>query len=451
MTEPNVLLDALIEEAGFSNSGFAARVNEYGRRHGVDLRYDHASVARWVRDHAVPRGEVPEIICEILSSRLGRAITLASAGLDRSTVSRLGTSSLTQAIDRAVAFWRSDAQGIRSQADKPVLGGADAIAPIFEWENPPDDYDVSRRHGHRIVTITDVQLVREARGRYEEMYRRVGGIPVRQRAVEFLNSRVAPLLRDSYDDVTGRLLMRAAGGLVAIAGICMYDADRQGTAQRYLFDALRLAKASGDRGFGGYIVALLANQSMCLGRHRQVIQYAETALRGARASLSPALVSDLCTLQAKAYARLGHRAECHEHMRRAEQMAGRIQISLEPPETGYVQPGLAELQHAEALRQLGDLAPAQAYAREALNAAERCHLRSQVHRYATLAVILAERGEAEESTAVATKMLDKARGMESRRVRDRVMVVSKAIQAQGDSMAAREFTERARDQFSVPL
>jgi hypothetical protein len=79
MAEPNVLLDALIEEAGFSHSGFAARVNEHGRRHGIVLRYDHASVARWVRDHAVPRGEVPEIMCEILSSRLGRAITLGSA------------------------------------------------------------------------------------------------------------------------------------------------------------------------------------------------------------------------------------------------------------------------------------------------------------------------------------------------------------------------------------
>jgi hypothetical protein len=92
-----------------------------------------------------------------------------------------------------------------------------------------------------------------------------------------------------------------------------------------------------------------------------------------------------------------------------------------------------------------------AYAREALSAAELCHLRSQVHRYATLAVILAERGEAEESTTIATTMLDRARGMESRRVRDRVLTVSKAIQAQGDSMAAREFGERVSNQFSVPL
>jgi hypothetical protein len=61
------------------------------------------------------------------------------------------------------------------------------------------------------------------------------------------------------------------------------------------------------------------------------------------------------------------------------------------------------------------------------------------------------RGEAEESTAIATTMLDKARGMESRRVRDRVLTVSNAIQAQGDSMAAREFGERVSDQYSVPL
>ena len=49
-----------------------------------------------------------------------------------------------------------------------------------------------------------------------------------------------------------------------------------------LFWTLREA----DRGFGGYIVALLANQSMYLGRYRQVVQYAETAMRAARTHFS---------------------------------------------------------------------------------------------------------------------------------------------------------------------
>jgi hypothetical protein len=77
------------------------------------------------------------------------------------------------------------------------------------------------------------------------------------------------------------------GSLAALAGICAYDTDLHGLAQRYLFGALRMAKASADRGFGGYVIALLANQAFYLGLYRQVIQYAETALRGAGRALSP--------------------------------------------------------------------------------------------------------------------------------------------------------------------
>ena len=38
-------------------------------------------------------------------------------------------------------------------------------------------------------------------------------------------------------------------------------------------------------------------------------------------------------------------------MRWSEEMAARIRLSEEPPETGYVQPGLVEVQHADALCQ----------------------------------------------------------------------------------------------------
>jgi hypothetical protein len=89
--------------------------------------------------------------------------------------------------------------------------------------------------------------------------------------------RVHPV-KGAYGDETGRELFRATGGLAALAGVCAYDADLQGTSQRYYFQALRMAKA-------------------CL--RRQVIQYAETALRGSPGSLSPALVTDLNSLQAR--------------------------------------------------------------------------------------------------------------------------------------------------------
>jgi tetratricopeptide (TPR) repeat protein len=450
MSEPNVLLDALIESAGFSHAGFAGRVNQRGRQRGLELRYDHASVARWVRDHAVPRGCVPEIICEVLAAGMRRPVSLSEAGLDRGGVQSADVP-LYEAVDHAVARWRNEVRRGRPPAARPVQGGPVSVSPVFEWENPPDDTDVSSCRGRRMVTLSDVVMVQQARGRYEQMYRHVGGTPVWPRVIGFLDSQVAPLLRESYDDRVGRQLMRAAGGLVAVAGICLYDADQQATAQRYFFDALRIAKASGDRGFGGYIVALLTNQAMGLGHYRQVVQYAETAMRGAKGRLSPALVSDLCTLQAKAYARMGDRDRCHEQMQRAERMARRIQPSEEPPETGYVQRGLVEIQHAEALRQLGDLAPAQAYAEEALTTLGASHLRSQVHRFATLAMVLAARGEAEQAAGVAHRMLDKVHGMESKRLRDRVQAVAGAIQAAGTSAAARELVERAQDQLDIPI
>ena len=46
--QPNQRLAALIHEAACSNAGLARRVNMVGAEHGLDLRYDKTSVARWL-------------------------------------------------------------------------------------------------------------------------------------------------------------------------------------------------------------------------------------------------------------------------------------------------------------------------------------------------------------------------------------------------------------------
>lgn len=163
---------------------------------------------------------------------------------------------------------------------------------MWEWENPPDDADVSR-NGPLRVSFDDVAVLRTARAHYEHMYRRAGGIATRGRILAFLNGEAALLLRGPYSDITGRELHRAVGGLVAIAGICSYDSDQQGLAQRYFHQALRLAKASGDRGFGGYVMALLVNQAVYMRDYRQAVAFAEAGTRAAGAHISPALATDL--------------------------------------------------------------------------------------------------------------------------------------------------------------
>ncbi|WP_131741948.1 transcriptional regulator [Actinomadura roseirufa] len=394
---------------------------------------------RWIRDNAIPRSETPSLICQVLGAALGRPLTLADVGMDRVRPGDLADTPLHAAINQAAALWRGDHKQSEAVEQACLLTGSAVVAPVFAWENPPDDIDVSHR-GPLAVGTGDVALVRAARDRYEQMYRRVGGIPVRPRIVAYLNEHVGPLIRGGYDDRVGRELLRATGGLVALAGISAYDADRQALAQRYLLYALRMAKASGHRGFGGYCLALLVNQAVYRGDHRRVLQYAQTALRGAQGYLSPALAVDLHTLQAKAYARLGDTRNSHRHMTQAEGI--QVRPENEPPETGYVQPGLLETQHADVLRRLGDLAAAQVYAEESVRTADRTHLRGQAHRLATLAQIQSERRNAEEAAATGQQMLDRTEGMESGRIYDRIAGLSRALGA-FRTEDVRDFRERA--------
>lgn len=441
--EPNALLDALLDEAGMSHAGLAARVNHARGDGGKATRYDHTSVGRWVKGQR-PRGRVPEIICDILGHQLARPITLDDIGMGRPGTEPV--TPLTDFVARASAMWRSDRQRA-DPADTPLITGIRAIASVWEWENPPEDRDVSRPGGPRI-RAADLAVLRAARARYESMYRQVGGVATRARVVRFLTEHTTPLLRGSYSDHMGRGLFRATGGLAAVAGICAYDSDAQGLAQRYFHQALRLAKASGDRRFGGYVIALLVNQALFLRDYRKAIAFAEAGLRTAGPHISPAIRTDLYVMQAKAFAAMKAEADAHRCITLAEQAANQIRREDEPPETAYMQPGLVEAQLAEALTSLGELAPAREYAQEAVRT--DAHARGRVHRMATLTTVDLNRGEVEQAAASAVRMVDLAIGMESHRLRDRFAQLRTRLARTGNA-AAMEAANRIDQALSVPL
>lgn len=443
--EPNTLLDALLDEAGMSHAGLAARVNRAGTATGKPLRYDHTAVGRWLKGER-PRGRVPDLICDALTERLHRPLSHDDIGMGKPGATPAPTA-LSGFVDRATALWRSDQQQRADVQAAPALVGTAAVMPIWEWENPPEDQDVSRPGTPR-VGAADVEMLRAARTRYEQMYRASGGVATRGRVVGFLTGHTAPLLRGSYTHTTGRELCRACGGLVAVAGICAYDSDAQGLAQRYFHHALRLAKASGDRAFGGYVIALLVNQAVFLKDYRQAVAFAEAGLRTAGGDISPGLATDLNAMQAKAFARLGDIAAAHAAMGRAEHAAARIRPGEEPPETGYVQPGLVEAQLAEALISLEDWTPARTFAEEAVRT--QAHPRGRVHRLATLTTVDLGRGEPEQAAANAVSALDLAAGMESQRLRDRFVSLRIKL-ADHESRATRDAVEQIDASLSVPI
>lgn len=441
--DPNSLLDAMLNEAGMSHAGLANRVNRTAGDGGRVTRYDHTSVGRWIKGQR-PRGMVPAIICRVLSSQLGRPVSLSDIGMDQQETEQ--AAKLTQFVGQAAALWRRD-QRRAEPASAAVITGIRAIAPVWEWENPPEDRDVSRPAGPQVQS-DDLSVIRAARTCYEAMYRQVGGVATWPRVVSFLDGYAAPLLRGSYGDQTGRSLFRATGGLVAVAGICAYDSDAHGLAQRYFHQALRLAKASGDRRFGGYVIALLVNQCLFLRSYRQATAFAEAGLRAAGPHMSPALRTDLYVMQAKAFAAMNAVPEAHRCIALAEQAAGQIRRHEEPPETGYMQPGLVEAQLAEALTTLGDLTPAREYAAESVR--NEAHARGRVHRMATLSTVDLNRREVEQAAVSAMTMVDLAAGMESHRLRDRFERLRARLASTGNS-AAVEAAARIDEVLSIPL
>ncbi|MFG2488196.1 MULTISPECIES: hypothetical protein [Streptomyces] len=445
--QPNVLLDALLAEAGMSHAGLAAYVNQAGRTRGLALRYEHTAVTRWLKGQR-PRGQVPDLICEVLGGRLRRPLGLDDIGLGAADQPvPLHASPLSGFVDRAAALWRSDVQGRPQLLAAEAVTGTPAVIPVWEWENPPEDADVSRE-GPNPVGPEHIEILKSARAHYELMYRRAGGLATRDRIVRFLGSETAPLLRGSYSDDLGRRLHRATGSLVAVAGICAYDSDAHGLAQRYFHQALRLAKASGDRGLGAYVIALIVNQSLHLREYRQAVAFAEAALRAAGPHTTPALAADLYAMQAKAYAQLGDTGAAMACIRKAEAAAERISPGSEPDETGYVQPGLVNVQVAEALLSLGDLEAARVQATAAVGTP--AHDRGRVHRLAMLCEIQLRQGEADRAAASAAEMAERAKGMESLRLRDRLRAVREQLLTSGCTGA--EETARLIDgALRVPL
>src|SRR5207248_318424 len=71
-------------------------------------------------------------------------------------------------------------------------------------------------------------------------------------------------------------------------GYMAVDTGQPGLAQRYYIQALRLAQAAGDRGYGGYVLAAsMSHLAAQLGNPREIAQLARAAQEGARGRVTP--------------------------------------------------------------------------------------------------------------------------------------------------------------------
>ncbi|NLU74252.1 transcriptional regulator [Streptomyces sp. HNM0575] len=318
--QPNEKLQALLQEAECSNAGLARRVNLCGLEHGLDLRYDKTSVARWLRGQQ-PRGRAPAIISEALGRKLGRSVTLDEIGMADAKNQAMGVGlhfapTVAGAVEQACELWRSDI------GRRGVFGGATVVSsalvePSRDWLITPPDGQVARNAGPR-VGMPDVAAVRATTESLSQLDHRFGGGHVRPVVVHYLNSVVSGLLTGSYREPVGRALFGAAARLTELAGYMAVDTGQTGLAQRHFIQALRLAQAAGDRAYGGYVLAAsMSHLTASLGNPREAAQLARAAQEGARGHATPRTEAMFCAAEARGHALLGDVRACHEAAGRA--------------------------------------------------------------------------------------------------------------------------------------
>ncbi|RBM17743.1 transcriptional regulator [Streptomyces sp. PT12] len=319
--QPNERLLSLIREAGCSNAGLARRVNLCAAERGFDFRYDKTSVARWIRGQQ-PRGRAPDVIAEALGRKLGRPVTVDEIGMGtaRQLTSSVGlhfASGLSECVEQATELWHSDvARRESGEGIGPYAAGGSHVAPAAlvepsrDWLITPADAEVARSTGPRVGSA-DVEAVLATTAALVDLDRRWGAGHVRPVVAHYLNSVVAGLLGGSYRETVGRELFGAAARLTELAGYMAVDSGLPGFAQRYYIQALRLAQAAGDRGFGGYVLAAgMSHLAAELGNPREVIQLARAAQEGSRGRATPRAEALFLAAEARGHAQLGDREGC---------------------------------------------------------------------------------------------------------------------------------------------
>ncbi len=445
--QPNERLQALIQEAGCSNAGLARRVNMAGAERGIDLRYDKTSVARWLRGQQ-PRGRAPAIIAEALGRKLGRTVTIDEIGManGKNLASGVGlqfSPTVVGAIEQVCELWRSDV-GRRDFLSGSAVAASALVEPSRDWLITGADPQVARTAGAR-VGISDVRAVQAMTSALTELDHRFGSGHVRPVVVHYLNSVVSGLLSGSYRDSVGRELFAAVARLTELAGYMAVDTGQPGLAQRYYIQALRLAQAAGDRGYGGYVLAAsMSHLAGQLGNPREIAQLARAAQEGARGYVTPRAEAMFYAAEARGHALLGDARTCHE-------VAAKAVAALEQaePSSGDDPAWIAHFDQAYLADELAhcyrDLGHADAAAHHATDALDG-HPESRARRRAIGLVLLAtaqvQQREVEQACHTGSRAVELLAKLRSSRGAEYLDDLQQRLEPYADQPAVREFGAR---------
>ncbi|GFE25752.1 Tat pathway signal protein [Streptomyces nigrescens] len=432
----NERLAAVIAESNWSHSQVALAVVRLGRENGVRecAAIGRSHVSKWVGGTR-PSGQVPLILCEALSRRLGRVVTLDEVGLaDPSSAPCGALDWRTDAVASLVDLGRVDVDLERRQL---LVGSAYSVAslalPSQSWWSEMAEAPEGRavRLGTRSVGMGDVEAVRETGAFFSRLDQRHGGGHGRKSLVQYLMTEVADYLDGRFpDDRVRREMFSAASELAYLAGWTAFDNAQHSVAQPYFTIAVKLAARADDPPMAGHVLRAMAHQALELGHPQQALGLASASVEGKRYRFaSPREKALLGVVHARSLAATGARKAAAVALRRAEDdLAGAGPGIEEPNRTFFFSEASLAHETARTLQAAGDVAGALREFRRSVRTRNGAAFgRTHAVTLGLLGQVQAERGSIEEACATWSRALDSMDGIHSGRTRQTVVDMRRAL------------------------
>ena len=217
---------------------------------------------------------------------------------------------------------------------------------------------------------------------------------------------------------------RLVSSLLELAGYEAIDLGMDGHAQQHYLRALEISATSGERVYGGYLIAVsLAHLALHCGDAAQAARLAAAAIRGTEGHASPAVFSAFRMVLARAHARRGDEPACIAAIARAETDLARSNPADEPDWISYF--GEADLadERAHCFFDLGQQSHAQREVELAIRLVEPTRVRRLAIDNALHASSLARSHQIDHACAVARQAVDHACGAASFRSAHRIVLM----------------------------
>jgi hypothetical protein len=322
-----------------------------------------------------------------------------------------------------------DAERVRTRAvGSSTVGGAVRFDPgsseiiVGSWVNA-DTGSVGMTHGAGPrVRERDLVVARAMLGMFRQLDHAHGAGQFAGHLASYIEHELAALLaRPSPDAAIGLERDRLAAEFMELAGYQAVDAGRPGGAQDYYQRAVELAVRSGDRAYGGYLVAVNLGHLALHCNHADVaLRWALAAEAGAGKTMSPATRAAVVAVAARARARMGEEQETTRLLLRAEALLDTAVPTDEPGWIGYFSRAYLADEIAHCLHDLGRAPAARAEVADALQGVGASHVRRLAIDAALLASTWLRSGDVEQACTVAREAVEYAARTSSGRCVERI-------------------------------